>query len=697
MRWKKILVIFGVVIVGLAAASLIVLFSYDYNKFKPYIAQAAKEATGRELKLAGDLKLALGFTPALVIEDIRFQNAPWGSRPEMARIKRFELEVALLPLLSRDIQINRFRLIEPDILLEINKDGISNLSFETPKEVRKSEPKEKKKDEKIALSGFLVRELLIERGQLAYRDARSSKTYALALDRFTISMEADKPVEVKGNGAYKKVPFSFTAQSASIEALTGQQKESPLSLKAEFAETSLSLEGTVRNLLGGRGFQLNLAVKSKDPGKLSPLVGTAVPIQGPMEISGRVTDTAPQVYKIGDLRMVLGKSDLAGDAEINLTGPRPRLRGNISSRLLDLKSQVSPTPKAEVKPAKGERTPPKSARVFPQDLLPVDFLRALDAEMKVSAEKILVPHLVLEKLQVEIRLQDGALALKPLRAVIGGGALDGAVNLRAEGNEGALISVFKIDHFDAGSFLKEFGVTYPFEGKVDMLLDVQGKGNSIATLMAGLSGKTQTILNKGRVDRRYIDLLGAGVSGDLLRLLNPLKQQAANVELNCFVNAFNIKNGLAKSTALALDTGYLRVVGEGTVNLKTEELDFAFIPSPKANLRTKGGGDLNLGNLSIPLRLTGTLAQPTLGVSAGGTALAVEKMIGGELAGLAGLFTEGGEKSEQDFCLAAIERAKRGGKEPPAKKESGPGEKKTPEKKSPAGQAGDALRKIFGR
>ena len=97
MRWKKILVIFGVIILGLVAASLIILFSYDYNKFKPYIAQAAKEATGRELKLAGDLKLQLGFTPALVIENISFQNAPWGSRPEMARVKRFELEVALFP------------------------------------------------------------------------------------------------------------------------------------------------------------------------------------------------------------------------------------------------------------------------------------------------------------------------------------------------------------------------------------------------------------------------------------------------------------------------------------------------------------------------------------------------------------------------------------------------------------------------
>ncbi|MBP1715016.1 MAG: AsmA family protein, partial [Deltaproteobacteria bacterium] len=194
MRWKKILVIFGVIILGLTAASLIILFSYDYNKFKPYIAQAAKDATGRELKLTGDLKLQLGLTPALTIENISFQNAPWGSRPEMARVKRFELEVALLPLISRNIQINRFRLIEPDILLEINRDGVSNLSFEVKKDARPPEEKEKKKDEKIDLPGFLVRELLIEKGQLTYRDARSGKTYNLALNPFSITMDADKPV-----------------------------------------------------------------------------------------------------------------------------------------------------------------------------------------------------------------------------------------------------------------------------------------------------------------------------------------------------------------------------------------------------------------------------------------------------------------------------------------------------------------------
>ncbi|MBP1717913.1 MAG: AsmA family protein [Deltaproteobacteria bacterium] len=695
MRWKKILVIFGVIILGLAAASLVILFSYDYNKFKPYIAQAARDATGRELKLTGDLKLHLGFTPALAIENISFQNASWGSRPEMAHIKRFELEVALLPLISRNIQINRFRLIEPDILLEINKDGVSNLAFEKKKEARPPEPKEKKKDERIDLPGFLIREMLIEKGRLTYRDARSGKTYALGLDHFSISMAADKPIEIKGKGAYNKAPIDLTARFGSLEALTDPAKEWPLKMKVEVAETIISLDGTVRDLLGARGFQLNMEVRSKDLTKLSPLVGSLIPVKGPLEISGKVTDPGPQVYRIADLKMILDKSDVRGGAEINLKGARPYVSGNFSSRLLDLKSLIPQKPEAAVKASKDDKLSKKADKVFPNDPLPIDFLKSLDAELEVAAEKILVPHLILEKVQVEARLKDGTLVLKPLQAVIGGGSLDAFVNLRSEGNEAALISVIKIDRFDVGLLLKDFGVTDLFEGKVDMILDLQGRGNSVASIMAGLSGKTQAIMSKGRVDRRYIDLLGAGVSENLLRLLNPLKQQAKEVQLNCFVNFFDIKNGLAKSTALALDTSYITVVGEGTVNLKTEELNFSFNPLTKDTLGTKGAGDLGLGDLTKPLKLTGTLAKPALDVSAGQASLAVGKILGGELAGLAGSIAGGRSKTEQDFCLAAIETAKRGGKETPQRKEKGAIERTTEGVKGATDQARDAFKKIF--
>ena len=40
-----------------------ILESYDFNNYKPKIAQAVKEATGRELKIDGDIKVKLGLSP----------------------------------------------------------------------------------------------------------------------------------------------------------------------------------------------------------------------------------------------------------------------------------------------------------------------------------------------------------------------------------------------------------------------------------------------------------------------------------------------------------------------------------------------------------------------------------------------------------------------------------------------------------
>jgi uncharacterized protein involved in outer membrane biogenesis len=97
MRWKRLLI--GVV--GLIVAALVVVYilviRYDFNSLKPQLVQAVKERTGRELTLGGDMAVKFGLMPALVVENVILQNAPWGSRPELLTMKRFELQVALLP------------------------------------------------------------------------------------------------------------------------------------------------------------------------------------------------------------------------------------------------------------------------------------------------------------------------------------------------------------------------------------------------------------------------------------------------------------------------------------------------------------------------------------------------------------------------------------------------------------------------
>src|SRR3990172_2269793 len=164
-KWKWIFGIAGFLLVALLVAVYIVLSSYDFNHLKPQITRAAKDATGRELALTGNIDLKISFSPALVVEGVTFQNASWGSRPEMAKIKRFEVQVAVIPLISGRIEIKRLILIEPDILIETDKSGKSNLDFETLKKADSTKKKEEgPREEKGKLPALTIAEFRIEKG-----------------------------------------------------------------------------------------------------------------------------------------------------------------------------------------------------------------------------------------------------------------------------------------------------------------------------------------------------------------------------------------------------------------------------------------------------------------------------------------------------------------------------------------------------
>ena len=78
-RWKKILLAAALVVVVLIVGLYAFVSLYDFNKFKPMIAKAVKDATGRELTIAGNIEFDFGLRPVLVVEDVSFQNAAWGS------------------------------------------------------------------------------------------------------------------------------------------------------------------------------------------------------------------------------------------------------------------------------------------------------------------------------------------------------------------------------------------------------------------------------------------------------------------------------------------------------------------------------------------------------------------------------------------------------------------------------------------
>lgn len=117
-------VIFVTAVVTVAGGIAYALF--DGEQFKARLSQRVVDVTGRVLSVNGPAQLELSLPPRLVLNDVRLKNARWGSRPDMARVKRVEVKFDPLSAVSGGDSVAQIRLEGADVLLETNPEGIGN-------------------------------------------------------------------------------------------------------------------------------------------------------------------------------------------------------------------------------------------------------------------------------------------------------------------------------------------------------------------------------------------------------------------------------------------------------------------------------------------------------------------------------------------------------------------------------------------
>src|SRR5512147_1998266 len=126
-RTLKILgIVVGVVIVLFAALLVAVAVLVDPNDYKDQITAAVQKATGRQLTLDGKLQLAVFPTIRIAAGGATLSNAPGFGNEPMAKIGSAELQLALLPLLSRRIEISDARLNDLELNLARDARGRNN-------------------------------------------------------------------------------------------------------------------------------------------------------------------------------------------------------------------------------------------------------------------------------------------------------------------------------------------------------------------------------------------------------------------------------------------------------------------------------------------------------------------------------------------------------------------------------------------
>jgi AsmA family protein len=598
----KILSAIGVLLIALVVAGIAIIKSIDFNQYKGMIAEQAKAATGRDLTIDGDLNLSISLTPSVAVDGVTFANASWGSKPNMMTVKRFAAEMSLMPLLSGEIKINQVVLEGVELLAEKNKSGKANWEFGAPAAKTESTPS----DGDMVLP--VVNSVSMKNVNVTYKDAQAGQQYALKLVSVDLkSGGLSAPLDLAIKGAINAQEFRVDGQLGSISAIGGGGMF-PIKLDIGALKVNIGLDGKLGTPGGKPMADLKLNVNGASladtlaaAAALEPsLKGMELPIGGAFRITSAMKLDGPTKISLGDLDATIGPLAFKGRVAADLGGKRPAVDVALKTDTINL-DELLPKSDAKAAPA-----PAKSGdgRVFPNDPLPLDGLKAANAKVKFDANRIIVDGMEITGVTVNLSLNNGVLKIDPLGAVVADGKINGSVMLDASKKLAGLKTNIGIKQLDYGKLLTQRGMSDMATGKVDIDVNVSGSGSSVRQLMAGLNGKTRVVTRDGRLESGALNI----VSTDLLNVFDSQDDKA----IKCGVVQFNISNGMANTHAIVFETGGISVIGTGSANLADETLKLRVDPrSKKANLATVA---------MVPVDIIGTFAKPDWQIDMAGAA-----------------------------------------------------------------------------
>lgn len=228
LKLSSVLVlVLGALVVGLLAW----VRQFDVEDYRAAIEGTVSEATGRELAIRGEMRLALGWRPRLVLEDARIANAGWATTPEMARVGRLVLEVDLLPwLLAREVRIHRLVVSDADLALERDADGRRNWQNEPTGEASQREAST------FDAIAELAGEILVERSRVRWSDGISGRELPITIDRLAIhASPPGSKATIVGRGQWHDQPFDVRGTIGPIDALGASEGEVTGALRGTIA------------------------------------------------------------------------------------------------------------------------------------------------------------------------------------------------------------------------------------------------------------------------------------------------------------------------------------------------------------------------------------------------------------------------------------------------------------------------------
>lgn len=588
---RALLYLFAAVLLAVLGLAAYLSFSFDINDHRDRLTAEVERLTGRPLSIGGDIGLSVFPWLGVEANALSLGNLPQFGEAPLARVERIEARARLLPMLRGEFEVER--IIVDGLALELVRtaDGKENWATLAAREGAASPPGAVTDTTAPANGARGLAGLALAIGTLELHSARIGFTDLQAgsrhvIDALNFASEAIQP------GTPFPLRLAFKADSGSTAA--GAQRlsaELTLAAQAKFDTAAQSL------ILSGLDITSRFAGPGIPGGALAPrLQGTAT------------IDLTTGAAALDELLLALDDTRIQG--RIALTEPTaPALQFDLHADRLDLDRYL---------PAQGATAPPspgaaaaaggRAAAASPQAAAATN---TLVAQGRLRIDTLRASGLTISALDTTVNADKGMIRLEPLSARLYGGSYQGKVGLDTRRQPPRLSLDEALQGAELAPLLRDLTSAEPrVTGRADVRARLQADAGEADALKRSLAGRIELRVRDGAIKGVNIAQMMREASARLRGETAPPAgaNQTDFTELSATVDA---ARGVLRNDDLTMSSPLLRIGGAGSANLLGESIDYRLRTSLVATLAGQGGEDLaNLRGVTVPIRITGSFAQP---------------------------------------------------------------------------------------
>jgi AsmA protein len=387
-----------------------------------------------------------------------------------------------------------------------------------------------------------------------------------------------------------------------------QQTASVKSFQLSVAGIQLEISANASRIIDAPKAQGQLTVTEFSPRQLAQTAAITLPETHDPSVLNKASlaldfSGSPDELTVKNLQLAADDTTLSGTARVK-NFAQPAISFDLNVNTIDVDRYLPPT---------SDTPPPAPAgAAVGAAQLPLEPLRALDVDGRISVAKFKAANARLADILLVFKAKDGQLRLHPLQANLYDGSYTGNIGMDVRSETPKLSLDETISNVQAGLLLKDLLDDDPISGSANVRATITAQGIEPDAMMKTLNGTFSMSFLNGAVKGINI--------GQMLREANAkLKNQPAPPKIDEKTDfaelsaSANISKGVISNQDLTAKSPLLRVAGKGTVNLPQESLNYRLKATLVGTSKGQGGKELSkLKGLPIPIKIKGRFDAPKI-------------------------------------------------------------------------------------